>query len=122
MIKNIHVTTVIITLILFLVRGAWYYFRYQQPLLKPLRYLPHLNDTLLTITGITLAVTYGISPLQQPWFLMKLIALFCYIGLGMYAFREKHLYGKRLLAWLLALLMFFLILGIVETQNPLIIF
>ncbi|MDH5546507.1 MAG: SirB2 family protein [Gammaproteobacteria bacterium] len=117
MIKTIHVTTVLVTLALFLFRGGWYYARYRMPLPKPLRILPHLNDTVLTITGITMAVSYGINPFVETWFLAKLIALFAYIGLGMYAFRNKRLQGKHLWAWVIALLVFFYIIGVVRTHQ-----
>ena len=122
MIKAIHVSTVVLTLILFLVRGGWYYFRADKVMPGPLRYLPHLNDTVLTVTGIWMAVLYSISPLDQSWFLVKIVALFAYIGLGMYAFKEKHLYGRRLVAWGLALCVFFYIFGVVRTHSVLVIF
>lgn len=122
MIKTIHVSTVVFTLVLFLVRGGWYFFWADKAMPKLLRYLPHLNDTVLTITGITMAVMYSISPLGQTWFLAKIIALFAYIGLGMYAFKEKRLYGKRLFSWLLALLVFFYIIGVVRTHSALVFF
>ena len=102
---------------MFLYRGGWYYFRHNKPILPVFRFLPHLNDTVLTVTGITMAISYGISPLEQTWFFVKLIALVTYIGLGMYAFKEKHLYGKRLVAWVGALLVFVYILGVVRTHS-----
>jgi uncharacterized membrane protein SirB2 len=119
LIKQIHVATVVVTFILFVIRGTWYYFRADKPLNKVLRFLPHINDTLLTVTGISMAFMYSISPLVETWFLAKLIALLLYIGLGMYAFREKRLYGSRLLAWCLALLVFVYILGVVRTHSAL---
>ena len=69
-----------------------------------------------------MAVLYSISPLDQSWFLVKIIALFAYIGLGMYAFKEKHLYGRRLVAWALALCVFFYIIGVVRTHSALVFF
>lgn len=121
MLKTVHVASVAITLILFLVRGGWYLFRPNQPLYRPLRYLPHINDTILTITGISMAVSFGISPLVETWFLAKLIALFAYIGLGMYAFKEHRLYGKRMIAWILALCVFLYIFGVVRTHSALVL-
>lgn len=122
MVKSIHIATVVITLILFLFRGGWYWLRPSQPLMLPLRILPHLNDTVLTISGVTMAIMYAYNPFEQLWFMAKIVALLAYIGLGMYAFREKHLYGKRLLAWFIALLMFVYIFAVVRTHNALIVF
>ncbi len=80
-----------------------------RPLAKHLKIIPHINDTLLLISGISMAVIAEYNPLYHPWLLAKLIALLLYIGFGMLAFKTSG--PKSLLAYLLATFTFvFLVL------------
>ena len=51
------------------------------------RALAQINDTLLLIAGITLAVMSRQYPIEVPWLTAKLIALVTYIILGSLALR-----------------------------------
>ena len=70
------------------------------------RIVPQIIDTLLLLSAITLAFQLRFSPLEQPWLLAKIIALFVYIGVGLIALRFGQNKSTRLLAWLLGLLIF----------------
>lgn len=51
--------------------------------------MPHLIDTLLFASGISLAVMAGFSPQNSAWLLFKLIALLAYIMFGMLAMKKS---------------------------------
>lgn len=46
------------------------------------RTVPHVVDTLLLLSGLTLAFTLRLSPLASPWFGAKLLGLVAYVVLG----------------------------------------
>jgi len=51
---------------------------------------PHVIDTLLLVFGITLAVSYSLSPFVHSWILAKVVALLAYIGFGVMAMRAQE--------------------------------
>ena len=50
--------------------------------------LPHVVDTVLLASAITLAVLLKLNPAHAPWLTAKILGLFLYIGLGMVTLRE----------------------------------
>lgn len=83
------------------------------------RIAPHVNDTVLLASGIALAWTLGISPLEHAWLGAKIIALLAYIGLGTVALKRGKTRGQRIAAWLAALAVFGYMLGVAHTHSPL---
>ena len=83
--KLIHVSCVAISYTLFVLRGVWMLL--QSPLLQQrwVRVAPHVVDTALLASAIAMAVTIRQYPLVAGWLTAKVVALFCYIGLGMMA-------------------------------------
>jgi uncharacterized membrane protein SirB2 len=117
--KTLHLVTVAITLALFLLRGAWMIAGSQQLSARWVRIAPHLNDTVLLASGIALAWTLGLSPLEQGWLAAKIVALLIYIGLGTVALKRGKTRGQRIAAWLAALAVFGYMLGVAHTHSPL---
>lgn len=68
------------------------------------RTAPHVLDTALLLSGVTLAVGLGVSPLEQPWLAAKLAAIAAYVVLGSVALRRGRTPRVRALALVLALL------------------
>jgi len=97
-IKYFHVFFVSISFILFQYRFLLK--SLNKPIVKPLRIIPHINDTFLLISAITLIVITGFNPLNQPWLLAKIVALFIYIGFGTVALKKKG--NKSTLGYILA--------------------
>lgn len=116
----LHVTTVVTTLVLFVGRAVWLLRHagagYPRP--RWLRWLPHVNDSLLLTFGIWLAVLLDLNPLHQPWLLAKLVALLLYIWLGLWALKWATTRRARLLSLLLALTVFGYIVGTALTRQP----
>jgi len=74
------------------------------------RRAPHLIDTLLLASGLTLAWQAHLLPHLIPWFGIKLILVLLYIALGIAAFRSRRpIFAKKLA--LSALLVWAWILG-----------
>ncbi|MBB5193150.1 putative membrane protein SirB2 [Silvimonas terrae] len=118
-IKQIHVTCVLLSGLLFLYRGGL--MLAASPRLRQtwLRVLPHIVDTVLLTAGVTLAVISHQYPGQQPWLTAKLIGLVVYIGLGMIALKRGKTRKTRAIAFVAALLVFAWIIGVAVTRTPL---
>jgi len=116
--KNIHVTCVVLTWLMFFVRGIW--MLQDSPLLKKslTRWIPPVADTLLLASAITLALILHQYPIAHPWLTAKLIALLCYIGLGMVALTYGRTKRTRALALAAAHACFFYILSVAVTRDP----
>lgn len=117
--KMIHVICVAASYSLFFVRGVWMFLG--SPLLRKrwVRIVPHLIDTGLLASAIAMTVAIRQYPFSADWLTAKLLALICYIALGMVALRFARTRGMRLTAWLAAQGVFFYIVAVAVTRNPL---
>jgi len=87
-VKQFHIILVIISVCLFQFR----YWRYQvqgKPANLLIKIAPHTIDTLLLLSGLSLAIFAGFTPVNSPWLLTKLIALLAYIGFGIIAMKKS---------------------------------
>ncbi len=118
LLKHIHLTTIAVTLILFLLRGAW--MMMDSPRLKArwVRIVPHVNDTLLLASGIGLAMLLQQYPLVHGWLTAKLFALLAYIVLGTIALKRGRTRAQRIVAWLAALAAFSYMLAVARAHDP----
>ncbi len=116
--KNLHLTTIAITLTLFVLRGAW--MMTSSPLLQArwVRIVPHLNDSLLLASGIGLAVLIRQYPLTHGWLTAKFFALIAYIVLGTIALKRGRTRGQRIAAWFAALLVFGYMAAVARAHDP----
>ncbi len=71
---------------------------------RMVKVIPHCIDTVLLVSAIILAVSWHLNPLHHPWLLLKIVALFAYIGCGFVAFRFGKNRQIRAFFWILALL------------------
>ena len=121
-IKIIHIISIILSYILFSLRGIWMI--QGSPLLKLrwVKILPHAIDTILLASAITL-----VAMIQQYlgfniWISAKIGALLLYILLGMVAFRFGKTQKIKTISWILAQIVFFYIVLVALTKNPTLIF
>jgi uncharacterized membrane protein SirB2 len=115
----LHVGSVALSFSLFFLRGLW---MWQGTLMQRGRWVriaPHVVDTLLLLSAITMVVMLSLPVLETPWLLAKIAALLLYIVLGSVALRRGKTPEIRLLAWLAALLVFVYIVGAAVRHNPL---
>jgi uncharacterized membrane protein SirB2 len=117
--KLIHTTAAILSIAGFTLRGFW--MLRDSPLLqqKPVRIVPHVNDTIFLLSGIGLIHVLALPVLEQPWLLVKLLAVVVYIGLGMIALRFGRTKSSRAIAFVLALATFTYAGGVALGKSPL---
>ncbi|HBA67226.1 SirB2 family protein [Methylotuvimicrobium sp. KM2] len=104
MIKHIHMLFVALSIISF--TGRIFLSETHSALLsqKWLKIAPHVIDTVLLISGISLVFIGGWLSADFGWIVAKIVALLGYIGLGILAMRSQG--NQRWLAFAGALLCF----------------
>lgn len=104
---------------LFFLRGIWVL--RDSPMMQQrwVKIAPHLIDTVLLTSAITLAVMLGISPLAAPWLAAKIAALLLYIVLGSIAIKRGKTRKIKLYAWLAAQAVFLYIVLTALAHDPL---
>lgn len=117
LLKHLHITTVYITLALFLLRGFWMLTDSPRLQARWVKIVPHANDTLLLAAAIGLLATTWGNPLQQPWLLAKIIGLLAYIGLGTVALKRGRSKTLRIKAFVAALGVFAYIIAVAVTKQ-----
>ena len=117
LLKHLHMTFAIVSILLFIYRWALAINRSPRLQQRWLKILPHVNDTLLLLAGVVLAVTLQMNPGSQPWLLAKLIALVVYIGLGAMALKRPDR-KQKVIAGIAALLVFNYIIGVAISKSP----
>lgn len=104
--KHLHMGFALLSIVglLFRVGLKWR----QSPLLthKLCRIAPHVNDSLLLLFGILMAVTAQINPMQHLWLAGKLVLLVLYILCGMYALKWSRTRAQLLSGTALAMCCF----------------
>ena len=116
--KQFHLATIAITLTLFVLRGVWMMADSPRLQARWVRIVPHVNDTLLLASGLSLAVLLGQYPLVNGWLTAKLFALILYIVLGTVALKRGRTKGMRIAAWIAALLVFGYMVAVAVTRAP----
>jgi len=116
--KSLHLTTIALSLALFVLRGLWMIAESPRLQARWARIVPHLNDTVLLVSGISLAYTLGLSPLEHGWLAAKIVALLAYIMLGTMALKRGKTRGQRIAAWIAALLVFGYMVAVAVAHDP----
>lgn len=80
--------------------------------------VPHIIDTVLLASALTLAFMSGQYPFQQNWLTAKLLALVLYIVLGTVALKRGKTPAIRFFAFLAALMTFVYIISVALTRQP----
>jgi uncharacterized membrane protein SirB2 len=118
-VKLVHETAVAISFTGFFARGCGMLANAGWVHSRPARTLPHVVDTILLLSAISLAYMLRITPVNAPWLAAKIIGLLLYIGLGMVALRRGKSKRMRAAAWGAALLVFGYIVCVAITKSPL---
>lgn len=117
-IKTVHMSCAGASVGLFVARGLWVNAMRRQ-LWRWLRVVPHLIDTLLLVSGLTLAFLIHQYPFfNSDWLTAKMIGLVIYILLGTLVFRGPLDWRWRVAAGALALLVFAYIVSVAVTMQP----
>jgi len=116
--KYLHIFTINTTFIFFVIRSYWTLIC--SPLITQgwVRILPHVNDTILLIAAIIMTYLQGAQLFSHGWLLAKLAAVIVYIFLASIALRRNRSKLIRLIAWILAIIVFFYIVVVAVSKDP----
>lgn len=114
-IKHLHVTAVVLSILLFALRSYWSVVGSDHLRNRFVRIVPHIIDTILLVCGVILAAMIG--P-EQPWILTKIVLLIVYIAVGTVAIKRGRTPRTRLVAAIIAIVVFAYIVGVALTKNP----
>lgn len=117
MIKLIHMSTAVISISLFLLRGFWVFRNSSMMSVKWVKIVPHINDTILLITATILAISTQQYPFVHGWLTAKFIALIVYIVFGMYALKRAKEMKNKTIFFSLALITFSYIVSVALTRS-----
>lgn len=119
--KYLHIFTVVISISLFVLRYWWQYRGSAMSGKRWVRIVPHVNDTLLLVSGFALvALThfYPFTP-QGTWLTEKLFGVIIYIALGFIALGKRPRSQQiRWFAFLLGLVVLYIIIKLATTKIP----
>ncbi len=113
-----HVASVIFSYILFTLRGVW--MMQDSPILQRrwVKILPHVIDTVLLVSAVTLATMIQQYPGINTWLSAKIGGLLLYITLGLIALRFGKTRRTKTISWITAQIVFFYIVLVALTKNP----
>lgn len=117
-VKLVHVASVVLSLTGFFLRGVLMI--RASPLLgaRWVRVLVHINDTILLVAALALAVMSQQYPFVANWVTAKVLGVIAYIMLGSLALRAGSTRNTRIVCWLAALAMFGWIVSVALTRQP----
>jgi uncharacterized membrane protein SirB2 len=118
-VKHIHMACAAVSASLFLLRGIWMLRASKRLQQRWVRIAPHVVDTLLLASAITLAVWSGQYPFAQGWLTAKLFALLGYVALGTIALKRGRSRAARGAAFIGALALFAYIVAAAVTKHAL---
>lgn len=115
----LHVTSAIVSISFFMLRGYWMLTENQWLNHKFVKISPHIIDTLLLASAIALSMLISQYPFVTDWLTVKLFALIMYIVIGTIALKRGK--TKTIRSWALAaaILAFGFILTVAYYHHPL---
>ena len=116
--KILHLGSVLLSYSLFFMRGLWVLRASPVMQQRWVKIAPHIIDSVLLGSAITLAVMLDISPFTAPWLAAKIIALLLYIVLGSIALKRGKTRRIKLASWLAAQAMFCYIILTAWAHDP----
>lgn len=118
LVKTLHVTCVVLSIGLFVLRGVLQLQSKPWRQWRLLRLAPHLVDTVLLSSALWLAWRSGQYPFEQSWLTAKVLGLLLYIVLGHYALGKNTAQAQRLPFFVAALFSVAYIVGVALAHSP----
>lgn len=115
--KLVHVGSVVVSGLGFLLRYVLIRHGSATAQTRAFRTVPHVVDTLLLVSGVSLAALARIDPLSSGWLAAKIIGLIAYIVAGSVALRGPP--RTRPVALTIAVAAFVYIVTVALTKQPL---
>ena len=117
--KHLHLTTVILSFCLFIMRGIWMMAESPHLQARWVRIVPHVIDAILLASAIGLTLTLRQYPFAQGWLTAKVLGLIAYIILGSIALKRGSTQTIRVAAFIGSLTVFGYIVSVALTHSPL---
>ena len=116
-----HISAVVVSGSLFAYRYVRLNLHPDQPLARPLKVLPHINDTVLLACAIGMLSLLGLNPLTLPWLTAKILALLVYIVIGAICMRSPPGSRRQTVSFVAAISVFayILLVGLGKQVIPL---
>ncbi|ROS24208.1 invasion regulator SirB2 [Raoultella terrigena] len=119
----LHIAAVVVSVSLFALRYWWIYSDSPWLNRRWVRIVPHCSDTILFLSGAGLMAITHYLPFTEDgtWLTEKLFGVIIYIALGFIALgrRRPRSQQSRFIAFLLALVVLFIIIQLAITRTPL---
>lgn len=115
--KHVHITCVILSVSLFILRYLGQCLGLAFVRGKTLRILPHAIDTVLLLSALSLALYLHQYPFVHAWLTAKVLALVAYIGLGVIAMRKSRGGIGHFAAFILALVCVTYIVSVARSHD-----
>jgi uncharacterized membrane protein SirB2 len=118
-IRHAHLALVVLSGMLFALRGAGVLAGARWPRHLALRIGSVVIDTLLLAAGATLWALLQLNPLRESWLGVKLVLLVAYIVLGSEALKRAQTTSARAVFFIASLTVFATMVSIGWTRHPL---
>ena len=118
LLKQIHVTAVVLSVSFFALRGIWMLADSPRLQARFVRIAPHIIDTVLLASAVGLALVVRQYPFVDGWLTAKVLGLIAYVVLGSIALRRGRSRGVRAAAFVGALACVAYIIGVAVTHSP----
>jgi uncharacterized membrane protein SirB2 len=120
--RNLHIACAFASILLFVLRHVLSLRNVDWRKSKALRIMPHVVDSVLLVSAISLTLLIEQYPFVNSWLTVKVIALVAYIILGMQALKAARTQAARRVAFVAAVIVFGFIVTVARTRSPLGIF
>ena len=119
-IKWVHITAIIISGLLFLLRGSLVMTGHERiAMLAPLRFISYSVDTVLLSAALMLLTILPHAMYANGWLSLKLVLVVIYVVLGSVALKRGRTAGVRAGSFVAALAVYLTIAGIARAHHPL---
>ena len=116
--KHLHLTAVALSFTLFALRAFWMLRESPQLQRRWVKIVPHIIDTVLLVSALSLAWMLQQYPFVDSWLTAKVLALLAYIGLGTVALKRGRTRKIRILALAGAVLSAAYIVSVALSHQP----
>lgn len=117
-VKLVHQSAVVLSVAGFFARGWASFAGAGWVRTRAAKTVPHVVDTVLLVSALTLAWWLHLDPRDAPWLTAKVIGLVVYVALGVVALRPGRPQWVRATAWVAALATVGWIVSVALTKNP----
>ncbi|TZF90488.1 SirB2 family protein [Cognatilysobacter lacus] len=118
-IKAVHIAMVLLSGLLFAMRGAGVLAGMRWPMQLAVKLLSYAIDTTLLTAALMLFTILPHEMFSNGWLATKLVLLVVYIGLGTFALKRGRTQRTRAVTYVAALAVFGFIISIARAHHPL---